>query len=285
MCRFLIYRGREVFLSDLLTESDQSLIKQSFKARERAEPLNGDGFGVGWYSHDIDPIPCVFTSTRPAWSNRNLRRLAEKVRSTCVFAHVRAASPDSAVSQANCHPFQYQQFLWMQNGWIPEFKKVRRRLRDRLDDQFYNMIQGTTDTEHAFGLFLHRMKKRLQDYNLETLRATLVKTIRDLSKLHTATESTEPAFFNFAVTDGHNIVASRYVTDTEIDAQSLYIAEGRRFISVDGAYDMTPAEGRVEAAIIASEPLTADREDWKAVPANHIVTVSPELHIDVSPLD
>lgn len=285
MCRFLIYRGREVFLSDLLTQSEQSLIRQSFSAIERAEPLNGDGFGVGWYSHDIDPVPCVFTSTRPAWSNQNLRRLAEKIRSTCVFAHVRAASPDSAVTQANCHPFQYQQFLWMQNGWIPEFPKIRRRLRDRLDDEFYDMIQGTTDTEHAFGLFLHRLRKHLQDYNLETLRGTLARTIRDLAKLHKDTGSAEPAFFNFAVTDGQNIVASRYVTDASIDAQSLYIATGRRFVSVDGLYDMTPAEGRVEAAIIASEPLTSDREDWKAVPANHIVTISPELHIEISPLN
>jgi ergothioneine biosynthesis protein EgtC len=284
MCRFLVYRGREVLLSDILIQSEQSLIRQSFKAQEWEEPLNGDGFGVGWYAHDIDPIPGVFTSTRPAWSNRNLRRLADKIRSTCVFAHVRAASPDSAVTEANCHPFQYDRFLWMQNGWIPKFPRIQRRVRDRLDDEFYNMIQGTTDTEHSFALFLHRLRKHLHNYNVDTLRKTLAKTIHDLDKLQRDPEIADPAYFNFAVTDGHSILASRCVSDPSVEPQTLYVAKGRRFTSRDGIFEMTPAEGRVEAIIIASEPLTADRDDWTAVPSNHVVSVSPELHVDISPL-
>ncbi|MEK9660225.1 MAG: hypothetical protein VW644_00555 [Alphaproteobacteria bacterium] len=81
MCRFLVYKGREILMSDLLTRADHSLIMQSYHARERAEPLNGDGFGVGWYVPQVDPTPGVFVSTSPAWSNRNLHRLADKVQS------------------------------------------------------------------------------------------------------------------------------------------------------------------------------------------------------------
>jgi len=128
MCRFLVYKGRTITMSDLLTKSEQSLIMQSFKARERKEPLNGDGFGVGWYTPEIDPTPCVFTSTTPAWSNRNLHRLSEKIRSNCFFAHVRAATQGFIISEVNCHPFQYQQFLWMHNGSIRGFDKIKRRL-------------------------------------------------------------------------------------------------------------------------------------------------------------
>jgi ergothioneine biosynthesis protein EgtC len=285
MCRFLVYRGREVLLADLLTRPEQSLIRQSYKAREREEPMNGDGFGVGWYAGDLDPVPGVFTSTRPAWSNRNLHRLADKIRSTCVFAHVRAASPDSAVTEANCHPFQHGRFLWMQNGWIPGFRKMHRRLRERLSDEYYDMIQGTTDTEHAFALFLHRLRKHKDDYELETLQRTLARTIHDLAKLHGETDSDEPAYFNFAVTDGENILASRYVTDSTTAPQTLYVAKGRHFGCNDGVYDMLPAQGRVEAVIVASEPLTEKRDEWIPVPVNHVVTISPELHVDFSPLD
>ena len=167
MCRFLVYKGREIFMSDLLTHSEQSLILQSHRARERQEPLNGDGFGVGWYAPEIDLTPCVFTSITPAWSSRNLHRLADKVRSTCFFAHVRAASPGSFVSEANCHPFQYEQFLWMHNGEIGEFSRLRRRLRSHLSDDLYNFIQGNDGfgarvrgvlepTRRAFGRLLHR---------------------------------------------------------------------------------------------------------------------------------
>jgi len=36
--------------------------------------------------------PCVFKSISPAWSNANLTRLAEKIRSPLIFAHVRAST-------------------------------------------------------------------------------------------------------------------------------------------------------------------------------------------------
>lgn len=66
MCRFVVYKGRELLMADLLTRPKHSLIKQSYDARERREPLNGDGFGVGWYAPELDPTPCIFTSVTPA---------------------------------------------------------------------------------------------------------------------------------------------------------------------------------------------------------------------------
>ena len=79
MCRFLCYSGPPVLLSDLLYRPGHSLILQSYKANERSEPLNGDGFGVGWYAPEVAATPCVFTSVSPAGNNQNLRRLAEHV--------------------------------------------------------------------------------------------------------------------------------------------------------------------------------------------------------------
>src|SRR6266511_3452483 len=77
MCRFLCYRGPEILLSDLLYRPTNSLIRQSFHAKERTEPLNGDGFGVGWYAPQISSTPCIFASVTPAWSNQILRLLGD----------------------------------------------------------------------------------------------------------------------------------------------------------------------------------------------------------------
>lgn len=71
----------------------------------------GDGFGVGWYEPDVVDsetanTPCIFTSVTPAWNNNNLIRLAEKIKSPLVFAHVRASTAGT-VTETNCHPFQY----------------------------------------------------------------------------------------------------------------------------------------------------------------------------------
>jgi ergothioneine biosynthesis protein EgtC len=285
MCRFLVYRGREICMSDLLIRSEQSLIRQSYKAREREEPLNGDGFGVGWYVQDIDPTPGVFTSVTPAWSNRNLHRLADKIHSSCVFAHVRAASPGAVVTELNCHPFQYRNFLWMHNGRIPEFQRVRRKIREHLSDEFYNLIEGTTDSEHAFALFMHRLRKHLENYDLEALARNMAGTIRKLERWSRAAHIGQPSFFNFAVTDGRYVVASRYVSGDGAEPETLCVAKGERFESREGLYDMISESGAVNAVIIASEPLTDDRRDWQLIPRNQLVPVSPDLKVEFMPID
>ena len=91
MCRLLAYKGRPLPVDDLLYRPDHSLVKQSYQAAEVAEPLNGDGFGLGWYEPDVTREPAVFASVTPAWNNRNLRYMAPKLVSPCILAHVRAA--------------------------------------------------------------------------------------------------------------------------------------------------------------------------------------------------
>ncbi|MEZ6194623.1 MAG: hypothetical protein R3F20_02680 [Planctomycetota bacterium] len=46
-----------------------SLIHQSYEAKERFEPLNGDGFGLAWYVEG-DPKPARFRSVTPAEAAR-----------------------------------------------------------------------------------------------------------------------------------------------------------------------------------------------------------------------
>src|SRR3982751_3590340 len=204
MCRFLTYAGAPLLLADLLYRPVNSLIMQSHHARERVEPLNGDGFGMGWYVPEIDPTPCVQRSVAPAWSNRNLQALAAKTRAECLFAHVRAATPGMAVTDANVHPFSYDRFMWMHNGAIAGFRQIKRRLREGLKDEFYDMIEGTTDSEHAFALFLNSLRTPFGEVSDEEMRRALVETIASLNALARDAAVTEPSYYNFAVTDGHS---------------------------------------------------------------------------------
>jgi ergothioneine biosynthesis protein EgtC len=284
MCRFLAYKGHQIFLADLLMRSEQSLIRQSFQAREREEPLNGDGFGVGWYAKEIDSTPCVFTSTQPAWANRNLGRLAEKIRSTCILAHVRAASPGMPVTELNCHPFLYGDFLWMHNGRIAGFKKVRRRLRAHLQDDYYDFIQGTTDSEHVFALFLNQLNRNGGSCSLENWPQAMSQTIALIEQWLTDAGISESSRLNFCVTDGEGLLATRYVTSSEGRAESLYFAQGERFDVHDGHYHMLGDAKPASTVIIASEPLTDDRSNWYPVPVNHSVSVSADLDVDVRPI-
>ena len=101
MCRFVLYLGPPIRLGALITEPTHSLIHQSLKSEERAEPLNGDGFGVAWYGPESGAMPARFRSVTPAWSNENLKDIARVVESGCILAHVRAASRGHTAGEAN----------------------------------------------------------------------------------------------------------------------------------------------------------------------------------------
>ena len=110
---------------------------------------SADGMGVGWYSRRG---AAIYRSVKPAWNNRNLRELCSSVESHCVFAHVRAASPASVVSEENCHPFRYGPLLFQHNGHVEGFDRIKRRLMNALPDELYNWVSGTTDSEACFAL-------------------------------------------------------------------------------------------------------------------------------------
>jgi len=281
MCRFLCYRGREILLSDLLYKPANSLIRQSFKAKERTEPLNGDGFGVGWYVPKISSSPCVFASLTPAWSNQNLRSLADHVKSECLFAHVRAASPGMRVSEANCHPFQYGRFLWMHNGGIRDFWHIKRRLRESLPDQLYHTIEGTTDSEHAFAVFLHLLGDTDRIFGARQMGRALVDTIAQLEAWTAETGLSGPSYYNFAVTDGQSVAAVRYVSDPTLEPQSLYYSIGGKYECQNGVCKFSECVAAERTVIIASERLTADPNDWFRVAPNHVLTIEPNLSINV----
>jgi len=125
MCRWLAYYGKPIRMDKVLYQGQYSLIDQSLKSRLGAEPTNGDGFGIGWYSPAGDPG--VFHSTEPAWNDRNLREISGHVESHLFFAHVRATT-GTPVQETNCHPFHYGKWLWMHNGLLGDWLTVKRDL-------------------------------------------------------------------------------------------------------------------------------------------------------------
>jgi len=44
--------------------------------------------------------------------------------------------------------------MWMHNGGIAEFDKFKRKLQNSLPDELFQFVQGSTDSEWAFALFL-----------------------------------------------------------------------------------------------------------------------------------
>ncbi|KAK9379206.1 nucleophile aminohydrolase [Kockiozyma suomiensis] len=294
MCRFLIFKGRDpILLAHLLTRPEHSIINQSYDSRLRIDqrrPINGDGFGVGYYTTESDPelgdAPCIFCATTPAWNNMNLARLAEKTKSNMVFAHVRA-STSGVLSETNCHPFSYHSLMFMHNGQIANFSRIKRKFVDHMGDEYFVHIQGGTDSEWAFALFLDCLSRLGVDparnvegttgFGHEVIRKALEQTIsfvrewcNECSQL-----GDEPSLLNFAVTDGHSVVVTRYITSRTEEAASLHFSTGSKFIEyMPGQYRMERRDRRQDVILVASEPLTFERSDWVTIPTNTVLTIN-----------
>ncbi|MFW6051226.1 MAG: ergothioneine biosynthesis protein EgtC [Myxococcota bacterium] len=221
MCRFLAYLGPEVTVQELLLSPAHSLVVQSHSPREmRSAVLNGDGFGVAWYTAAA-PEPALYRSVMPMWGDDNLPRMAPHLRSPCVLANVRSATPGIGISLANTQPFVHGRIAFTHNGYIRDFKRtLERPMRDALGDEAYQALGGTSDSEHLFAHLLDALHAAGANANglLDAVRRSLlgVSSMIDAAKV--------PALLNVAVTDGRELVAARHAVG-EV-APTLYLREG-----------------------------------------------------------
>jgi predicted glutamine amidotransferase len=263
MCRWLAYSGSPIRLEELLVKRDRSLIDQSLHSRLGATTTNGDGFGVGWY--DDSGTPRLYRSIHPAWNDRNLRELAAGISSPLFLAHIRA-STGSAIQETNAHPFRHGQWLWMHNGLIRDFSKVRRELVLAVDDSLFPSIEGTTDSETMFYLAL--------TFGLESdpigAVERMVGFVEDTGRRHGVEQ---PIQMTIATSDGRSIYAFRY--SSEGASRSLYFST--RMDALQASYpELVELAGLSdETRVVVSEPLGDLEGAWNEVPESHVGIIQP----------
>jgi glutamine amidotransferase len=278
MCRFVLYLGEPIVLDTLIAKPANSLINQSWDAELR-DPLNGDGFGVAWYSHEFGPEPAVFKAPTPAWNNRNLVQLGRVTKSTCILAHIRAATPGVIVSETNCHPFTWNKFSFMHNGDIAGFAAIRRSFLASLSEAAFSILEGQTDSEHFFALFLDCLWARNEPVGLEAIAGALEDAVNRLHRLLIERGVTTNTQLNIAVSDGTQAVAMRCATG-DVKMPTLYWHEGRRYVCENGMGRMVDFDVCRDTVIIASEPLSDD-PGWEALAPNSMILVGPDHQISM----
>jgi predicted glutamine amidotransferase len=269
MCRWLAYSGSPLLLEDLLRKPKHSLIDQSLHARLGATTTNGDGFGVGWYTDG--ETPGLFRSVDPAWNDRNLRELAGHVRSPLFFAHIRA-STGTAIQQTNCHPFRNGRWLWMHNGLVHDFARVKRDLVLAIDEDLYPLVEGSTDSEVLFYLAL--------TFGLEqdppSAVAQTVGFVEETGRRYSVEHAIQ---MTIATTDGESIWGFRY--SSEGRSRSLYFSTD--IMTLREQHPELPVLHEVsdESRIVVSEPLGDLAGAWNEVPESSYGVIKPgddELH-------
>ena len=259
MCRWIAYSGHQIALERYVTEPAHSLVSQSIKALESTAAINGDGFGLGWYGDH--PEPGRYREVQPAWSDENLRYLCRHLRSHLFFAHVRAAT-GTPITRANCHPFACGPWLFMHNGYLADWARLRRPVEALIPDELYPSRSGTTDSE---AMFLGLLGAGLMGAGPR--RDPIAATAHALAAMTELAGGAGgvPLRFTAALADGRDLYAFRYAAND--DANSLYY------------------QASDSGVVIVSEPLDRDHGNWIAVPENSVVVARRDKPVEVVPLD
>jgi glutamine amidotransferase len=253
MCRWIAYRGETTALEHYVTEPSHSLISQSIQALESTASTNGDGFGLGWYG--THPEPGLYREVRPAWSDENLRYLCRHLQSHLFFARVRAAT-GTPITRPNCHPFACGKWMFMHNGFIGSWSRLRRRVEGLISDALYPARIGTTDSEAVFLAMLGA--------GIEQPVAAAETVLTQLTEFMNETTPGDRLRFTAALSNGRDLYAFRYAVNDR--ANTLYYRETDTGI------------------VIVSEPLDRDHKTWVAVPESSVVVACAGERARVVPL-
>jgi len=188
--------------------------------------------------------------------------------------------------------------MFMHNGGIGSWNAgIKRRLVSSIGDRWFSMVQGSTDSEWAFALFLDSLEKLGRDpdgeeYQIEgfghtILRKAMLKTIERINGFikdvpEDVRDKDTRSLLNFAITDGKSVVCTRYVSSKTDEAASLFFSSGTSWkrqgtmkgnAEGKGDYRMERRDRGADIVLVASEPLTFERDNWVTVPTNSTLTI------------
>jgi predicted glutamine amidotransferase len=144
MCRLLSYCARgDRSLEDLIGADGLSKFTGLCA-------LHGDGWGMAWYE---GAEPVIRKSPHRADREPEFDKLTREPLSDIGVVHLRWATPGLRVSEPNCHPFRYGQYVLAHNGAI----HPQDRLGEMLPPAYERQLAGTTDSERYFLLIMERL--------------------------------------------------------------------------------------------------------------------------------
>jgi glutamine amidotransferase len=289
MCRILAYLGEPLPVRNLLFDTDNGLVRQSYSPRMMHKFLNLAGFGMtAWDPTSLRPEqPFTYRATSVPSFDRNLRYMASKLAPCCVVAHVRGVtdSGEGVVADTNLHPFHFPgtRVVLAHNGHLRQFPSMRYALVEHVEPRLARHIEGTTDSEWIYALILSQLADPYSEPQTRELADATANALRILRRVRAAhgIDTSSPA--NLCVSTGRAIVATRFSFDygwyppademLEVDLPfvSLWYAIGGEYTLRERDWRMTAGDPP-RSVIIASEPLTSDSSGWLEVPEYSMLT-------------
>src|SRR5271169_3391847 len=227
---------------------------------------NGDGTGLG--SYDRRDEPALFRSIVPAWGDENLLELAAEIRSPLFLAHVRAGT-GTPVQQTNCHPFRWRNWLFVHNGYVADYERLRRELLLAVHHDLFTNIEGSTDSELLFHLAL--------TFGLADDPIAGLARMAGFVEVTAAAAGVTAAALQMTVglSDGTRLYAARYASGTEVN--TLFVSEDAASLRMLYSENERLAHFSDNARAVVSEPLADLPGMWRQVPAGSALVIGDDI--------
>lgn len=220
------------------------------------------------------------------------------------------------VVETNNHPFVFGRYAFAHNGVLAHYANLRIRILTSLRlPQARAAILGTTDSEHIAALLFDRLtggdadewealmrgKRYPAEIIAQALRGVLAELeawVKEEWKDPHAEDAAHSAL-NLVVSDGSSLVATRYASPAPREPPSLYLSTsaaatlnrlyrgnpdtGNPQLS-KGQEGPRPKEEHSRHVIVASEPSTYDRAEWRLIPPQHMVIVGDDYRPVMEPI-
>lgn len=280
MCRLYGFLANErTKVECTLVFAQNALLLQS-RSDLRGES-HPDGWGIAFYH---DSVPEVERRATAAFAAEGLHfsATAERIYTCAVLAHVRMATVGQP-SLENCHPFSCGVWAFAHNGTVRAIDQVGRRMTEQTDPQLAAWRRGGTDSEQVFLWLLSRMQQNgmspTEPCGDPLAVAELVgESVRLLARWCEEAGADKPARLNFVLTDGVNLIASRWNNTLH-----WVLREGVHDCEICGIPHIDHDTGvDYRAVVVASEPIT--HEPWQEVPEGSILAVDGSIRPRLLPM-
>jgi glutamine amidotransferase len=190
---------------------------------------------------------------------------AHAIQSRTVLGHVRQASVGS-LSLVNTHPFASGPWLFAHNGTVTGFATLERQLADETAPELLGRRRGSTDSELVFYWLLTRLLApgeydRVSTAPLEAVAGELGRALAVLDERSRRADPQGTPRFNFVLTDGHVLLATRW--NHQLEWQTIVRPDGGRTV------------------LIASEPTAPGA--WQELPDHSILAIGGDLSARIHP--
>jgi glutamine amidotransferase len=167
------------------------------------------------------------------------------IRTLCLVAHVRRASPGIEVNLKNTHPFNYKNWTFCHNGTIIDFSPA---LQIPLD--------GTTDSETLFKYLLPGLLANLEKPYEFRIRDSIGDAKKIMKKYRA---------LNFILSNGESLFAYRDFNESEVSPEMITL----KYCKTD------------DAVAVCSEPLTVHvpEKEWDDLKNRQMLIVDKELDV------